>query len=63
MAVAGKVLAWLQTLNNDNWETTFCQIIGEISGNHEMDPILKANLLEKVIEGRRPRKLLPGAGV
>jgi len=48
--VAGKVLPLLKALNDDNWEKSFCRIIAAIQADHAMDPILKVNLLQQVLD-------------
>ena len=40
----------LKAINDDNWEKSFCQIIAAIHSDHAMDPILKVNLLQQVLD-------------
>ena len=53
-------LQQLAALNGGNWERTFCAILTELLGSQKMDPILKLQLLERVLvlagEGSYPLK-------
>ncbi len=48
--VAEQVQPILKAINDDNWEKSFCQMIAAIHSDHAMDPILKANLLQQVLD-------------
>jgi hypothetical protein len=50
VAVAKQVQSILKALNDANWETSFCDMIAVIRADRAMDPILKTNLLKKVLE-------------
>lgn len=50
VAVAEKLLPVLEALNDENWEPSFYKMIQAIHANDSMDPILKANLLQQVLE-------------
>jgi len=50
VAVAEQVQPILNSLDDNNWETSFCQVIAVIHAERAMDPILKINLLRQVLE-------------
>jgi hypothetical protein len=49
-AVAEAVTRILATLDDDNWEPSFCEIIRIIVRDTRMDPILRVILLQKTLE-------------
>ena len=62
VAVAQKIEPVLQTLNDRNWERSFYEMIQAIHADGSMDPILKANLLQQVLEaGARGSRCLQQA--
>jgi hypothetical protein len=48
--VAEQVKPILKNLDDGNWERSFCRIVAILSANRAMDPILRANLLQQVLE-------------
>jgi len=53
VALAGQVQPILKALHDDNWEKSFCEMIRVIHEDHAVpavDPILKLNLLQQVLE-------------
>ena len=49
-AVAEQVQRILSALDDSNWEESFCQMISVLYAERTMDPILKINLLQQVLE-------------
>ena len=50
VAVAKQVQPVLDALNDANWEKSFCKMISIVHADHAMDPILKMNLLQQIIQ-------------
>jgi hypothetical protein len=50
VTVAEKIQPVLQALTDENWEPSFFKMLQAINADHSMDPILKANLLQQVLE-------------
>ncbi|NLF06476.1 MAG: hypothetical protein GX594_00635, partial [Pirellulaceae bacterium] len=50
VAVAERIQPTLDALNDENWESSFYKMISVIHSDQSMDPILKANLLQQVLE-------------
>jgi hypothetical protein len=50
VSVAEQVQPILNALDDGNWEKSFCQVIAVILEDHDVDPILKLNLLQQVLE-------------
>ena len=48
--VAEQVLPILKDINDNNWERSFCRMIAVIHADRAMDPILKVNLLQQVLD-------------
>ncbi len=48
--VAKQIQPILNALSDSNWEKSFCEMIAIIHADHEMDPILKINLLQQVLQ-------------
>jgi hypothetical protein len=47
--VAEQIQPVLNTLNDDNWEKSFCRMIAVVQVDRAIDPILKITLLERVL--------------
>ena len=50
VSIAEQVQPILKALDDDNWEKSFCRMIAVIHADHAVDPILKLNLLQQVLE-------------
>jgi hypothetical protein len=50
VAVAAKVRPILASLNGTNWEKSFGSMVAAIAADREIDPFLKFNLLQQVLE-------------
>lgn len=50
MKVAERVNPILTALNDNNWEESFGTMLAEVNKNRDMDPILKVNLLQQLLD-------------
>jgi hypothetical protein len=48
--VAERIQAILTTLDDANWEGSFCQMVAVLRADRAIDPVLKANLLQQVLD-------------
>jgi hypothetical protein len=48
VAVAEQIQQSLDSLDDGDWEQSYCQMLGVIYKDQQLDPILKVNLLQKV---------------